>query len=255
MADKPLKLIVIGIGVGNPEHLTVQAIDALNRADVFFIPDKGTEKAGLRHLRTEICQRFIKGDAYRFVPVPMPERARNPADYRSTVAVWHDEIAAAYRRLLAAELPDGACGAFLCWGDPALYDSMIRILEQIRAQGVALDFEVIPGISSVQALAAQHRIPLNRIGEPVLITTGRKLGNRLADDIGSAVVMLDGELSFMRLDQDLDIYWGAYLGSADEILVSGRLRDVRDQIVTRRAEARERHGWIMDCYLLRRRDS
>jgi len=255
MTDKPLKLLIIGIGVGNPDHLTVQAIDALNRADVFFIPDKGTEKAGLRHLRTQICRRFIKGDAYRFVPVPMPERGRSPTDYQATVAVWHDEIAATYRRLLTAELPDGACGAFLVWGDPALYDSMIRIVEQIRASGVAIDYEVIPGISSVQALAAAHRIPLNRIGEPVLITTGRKLGAALPEDIGSTVVMLDGDLSFMRIAQDLDIYWGAYLGSADEILISGRLADVRDAIVAQRAAARARHGWIMDCYLLRRRDS
>jgi len=255
MTSKPLKLLIIGIGVGNPDHLTVQAIDALNRADVFFIPDKGTEKAGLRHLRTQICQRFIKGDAYRFVPVPMPERGRNPTDYRATVAVWHDEIASTYRRLLTAELPEGACGAFLVWGDPALYDSMIRIVEQIRASGMEIDYDVIPGISSVQALAAQHRIPLNRIGEPVLITTGRKLGTALPDDVGSVVVMLDGELSFMRIDQDLDIYWGAYLGSADEILIAGRLAEVRDEIVARRQAARERHGWIMDCYLLRRRDS
>jgi precorrin-6A synthase len=104
-------------------------------------------------------------------------------------------------------------------------------------------------------LTAQHGIPLNRIGEPVLITTGRKLGTALPDEVGSVVVMLDGELSFMRIEQDIDIYWGAYLGSADEILISGRLAEVRNDIVARRAAAREQHGWIMDCYLLRRRDS
>lgn len=255
MSCKPLKLLIIGIGVGNPEHLTVQAIKALNRADVFFIPDKGTEKAALRHLRTEICERFIEGGAYRFVQVPMPERERNPADYRSTVAAWHTEIATAYERLLTSELTDGACGALLVWGDPSLYDSTIRIIEQIRANGVAIDYDVIPGISSVQALAAQHRIPLNRIGEPVLITTGRRLADGFPDDVGSVVVMLDGDRSFRRVDQDLEIYWGAYLGTADEMLISGRLADVRDEIETRREQARQKNGWIMDSYLLRRRDS
>jgi precorrin-6A synthase len=255
MSCKALKLIIIGIGAGNPEHLTVQAIKALNRADVFFIPDKGDEKAALRQLRTEICERFIEGDAYRFVQVPMPERERNPADYRSTVAAWHAEIAAAYERLLTSELTDGACGALLVWGDPSLYDSTIRIIEQIRAKGVAIDYDVIPGISSVQALAAQHRIPLNRIGEPVLITTGRRLADGFPDGVGSVVVMLDGDQSFRRVDQDLDIYWGAYLGMADEMLISGRLADVRDEIETRREQARRKNGWIMDSYLLRRRDS
>jgi precorrin-6A synthase len=253
--DKPLKLLIIGIGVGNPDHLTVAAIQALNRADVFFIPDKGSEKAALRRLRTEICARFIEGDAYRFVPVPIPDRARNPENYHATVAGWHDEIAATYQRLFIAELADGACGALLVWGDPSLYDSMIRIVEKIRANGVALDYEVIPGISSVQALAAAHRIPLNRIGEPVLITTGRKLSDGFPDDVGSVVVMLDGDQSFRRVDPDLEIYWGAYLGTADEILISGRVADVRAEIETRREKARRRHGWIMDCYLLRRRES
>ena len=64
--------------------------------------------------------------------------------------------------------------------------------------------------------------------------------------------MLDGEQSFRRVDPELDIYWGAYLGTADEILISGRLADVRDEIEARREQARQRHGWIMDCYLLRR---
>jgi len=252
MTSKPLKILVIGIGAGNPEHLTVQAIKALNRADVFFIPDKGAEKTALRHLRTEICRRFIEGEAYRFVPVPIPERERNPVDYRSAVAAWHEAIAVTYARLFEAELPDGACGALLVWGDPSLYDSTLRILERIRATGVALDYEVIPGISSVQVLTAQHRVPLNRIGEPVLITTGRKLTDGFPDDVGSVVVMLDGEQSFRRVDPELDIYWGAYLGTADEILISGRLADVRDEIEARREQARQRHGWIMDCYLLRR---
>lgn len=254
MTDNILKLLVIGIGAGNPEHLTVQAIKALNRADVFFIPDKGAEKAALRQLRTEICRRFIEGDAYRFVPVPVPERERNPADYRSAVAAWHEAIATTYAELFKSELTGGACGALLVWGDPSLYDSTLRILERIRATGVALDYEVIPGISSVQALTAQHRVPLNRIGEPVLITTGRKLADGFPDDVGCVVVMLDGEQSFRRVDPELDIYWGAYLGTADEILIAGRLADVRDEIEARREQARQRHGWIMDCYLLRRRD-
>jgi len=254
MTGNILKLLVIGIGAGNPEHLTVQAIKALNRADVFFIPDKGAEKAALRQLRTDICRRFIEGDSYRFVPVPIPERARNPADYRSTVAAWHEAIAATYAELFTSELTGGACGALLVWGDPSLYDSTLRILERIRATGVALDVEVIPGITSVQALTAQHRVPLNRIGEPVLITTGRKLANRFPDDVGSVVVMLDGEQSFRRSDPELEIYWGAYLGTDDEILISGRLADVRDEIEARREQARQQHGWIMDCYLLRRRD-
>ena len=73
------KILVIGIGAGNPDYLTIQAIDALNRADVFFIPDKGAEKAALRELRTAICERFIKRATYRTVGFTMPKRAEAAA--------------------------------------------------------------------------------------------------------------------------------------------------------------------------------
>ena len=80
--------------------------------------------------------------------------------------MWADAI----ERELA---PDGV-GAFLAWGDPSLYDSTLRILDAV-AQHVEIDYDVIPGITAIQALTARHRIPLNDIGEPVLITTGRRL--------------------------------------------------------------------------------
>ena len=74
-----------------------------------------------------------------------------------------------------------------------------------------------------------------------------------ASDADTLVVMLDAEDSYRSVaDQDLDIYWGAYLGTPDEILVSGRLDDVYEQIKQLRAEARQRKGWVMDTYLLRR---
>ncbi len=142
------------------------------------------------------------------------------------------------------------------WGDPAIYDSTLRIIERVRAKGLALDFEVIPGISSVQVLAAKHRIALNRIGEGVLLTTGRKLTEGFPDDGGSVVVLLDGVQAFAGFaEQDLEIFWGAYLGTDHEILRSGKLAEVRDEIVAVRQEARARHGWIMDIYLLRKSGS
>ncbi|CAN5207982.1 precorrin-6A synthase (deacetylating) [soil metagenome] len=247
------KILIIGIGAGDPDHMTVQAITALNRADVVFLPDKGEEKAALRHLREQICARFIE-KPYRTVTVETPQRAPAGCNYRGVVDDWHARIAANYERLFRDELREGQHGALLVWGDPALYDSTLRIVERIRAGGFALDWDVIPGISSVQVLAARHRIALNRIGEPVMITTGRKLAGGFPAGQDSVVVMLDGEQTFARIaPEDLEIYWGAYLGTPDEILIAGPLADVASEIERVRAQAREKHGWIMDIYLLRRR--
>ncbi|MBZ9723514.1 precorrin-6A synthase (deacetylating) [Mesorhizobium sp. CO1-1-11] len=249
------KLLVIGIGAGNPDHMTVQAIAGLNRADVLFIPDKGTDKTDLANLRRGICDRFVTNPASRRVEFDVPVRAEPTSSYRSTVDDWHEAIAAIYEALIRDEISGDGCGAFLIWGDPSLYDSALRILERVRLRGnVAFDLEVIPGITAVQALAASHKTALNRIGDPVLITTGRRLTEEgMPDNAGSAVVMLDGKCAFNTLaDRDLFIQWGAYLGTPDEIIISGRLGDVGAEIEKRRDEARRKKGWIMDTYLLRK---
>jgi precorrin-6A synthase len=248
-------ILIIGIGAGDPDYITMQAVKALNRVDVFFLMDKGTEKSKLIELRKEICRRFIQGDDYRFVDATSPEWDRKSDDYLATVDDLNRDKQAVFERLIA-EMKDGECGAFLVWGDPTLYDSTIRIIETIVAGGGhELDYQVIPGISSVQALAARHKTPLNRIGQSVEITTGRRLAEGFPDNIDSVVVMLDGGNSYTQFaDQDIDIYWGAYLGTPDEILVSGKLKDVAGDIERIRAEARRENGWIMDTYLMRRGD-
>jgi len=242
---------VIGIGTGNPEHLTIQGLQALKATDAVFALDKGDAKAGLIGVRRQICDRYIEGRPYRFVEAADPERDRRPADYGVAVDDWHAARAALYEDLIAEHLREDERGAFLVWGDPSLYDSTLRILERVLIRGrVGFTYDVIPGITSVQALAAAHRIPLHRIGEPVRITTGRRLRDGLGEEPGATVVMLDGDPRFEGLDPDLTIHWGAYLGTPDELLVAGRLGDVAEEIRRVRAEARARHGWIMDIYLL-----
>jgi precorrin-6A synthase len=159
-----------------------------------------------------------------------------------------------FEAAIGANLGADGVGAFLVWGDPALYDSTLRVIDRILARG-AIDFEyrVIPGITSVQALAARHRLPLNRIGEPIHITTGRRLADGFPDDLDSVVVMLDAALACVDFaDEELYIYWGAYLGTPDEVLRSGRLVDVAADLARTKRDLRARHGWIMDTYLLRR---
>jgi precorrin-6A synthase len=251
------KVFVIGIGAGNPDYITVQAINALNEVDVFFIIDKGEEKEDLVRLRKEICERFIKNKSYRMVEAADPPRDRTPSSYEPAVRAWHEQRADIYQRLIGEELGEDERGAFLVWGDPSLYDSTLRIIEQIIAQGaVAFEYEVVPGISAIQALAARHRIALNRIGRSIHITTGRKISEGLPNNVDDVIVMLDANCSFKTIDDpDIDIYWGAYIGTEDEILVAGNLRERMDDIERMRAQAKARKGWIMDTYLLRKHEA
>lgn len=248
------KLLVIGIGAGNPDYITIQAVKALNTVDVFFLMDKGRSKDTLIDLRRDICERYITDRHYRFVEARSPERDRDDADYRASVDDLNQARQRIFERLINEEMTDEECAAFLVWGDPALYDSTLRILQAILASGACtFEYEVIPGITSVQALAAQHKVALNQIGRSVEITTGRRLAAGQVSDADSLVVMLDAQDAYRQVaDQETEIYWGAYLGTPDEILISGRLKDVADEIERVRKAARLANGWIMDTYLLRK---
>ena len=247
-------ILIVGIGSGNPEHMTVQAINALNQADVLFIPTKGVAKAELADVRRDIVSRYVTNPATRTVDYAVPVRRIADGTYGKSVDDWHAAITAIYSELFLNELTDDGTGAFLVWGDPMLYDSTIRIIERAKAAGkVAFDYSVIPGITSLQALCASHRIPLNLVGKPVEVTTGRRLAGTFPEHSETVVVMLDGQQAFGEIDDpDAMIYWGAYLGTSDEIVIAGNLLEKKQEILETRARERERHGWIMDIYLLRK---
>ncbi|MFK3817104.1 precorrin-6A synthase (deacetylating) [Pseudomonas sp. NPDC089407] len=244
-------LMLIGIGPGDPRQVTYEAVDALRSASVFFVLDKGGDKDELVRLRKAILQRYRPEGGYRLVQVADPLRDHQADDYLGAVQDWHRQRAALYAQLIEQEMGGGETGAFLLWGEPTLYDSTLRILGLVRERGVALRLQVIPGISSVQALAARHQVALNRIGEPLTVLPGRRLVEQ--GGIDNVVVMLDGRCTFAQLDDPgLMIYWGAYLGTEDEVLIAGPLAAVKAQILEVRERVRARKGWIMDTYLLRR---
>jgi precorrin-6A synthase len=249
------KISVVGIGAGDPEHITVQAINALNAVDVVFMMDKGDQKRELTDLRREICDRYITGPGYRIVTAADPERDRGAAAYQQAVNDWRSRRAEIYEQMISGELGEDGRGAFLAWGDPAIYDSTVHVLDEVLGRGnVVFELQVIPGISSIQALAARHRVSLTRTGRPVHLTTGRLLAEGFPDNADDVVVMLDSRCAFTGVDPDTEIYWGAYVGSPDEILISGPAGEAGPQIVAAREAARAEHGWIMDSYLLRRPD-
>ncbi|WP_135448334.1 precorrin-6A synthase (deacetylating) [Tabrizicola caldifontis] len=240
-------LSLIGIGTGNPDHVTGQAIRALKAADLILIPRKGQAKSDLADLRRQILAQVLT----RPVPVAeydVPQRA-DQDDYLGAVNDWHDAIARVWTESIAAH--PGACEvALMVWGDPSLYDSTLRIAA--RLPGVSV--RVIPGITSLQALTAAHAIPLNTLAAPVTITTGRQLRDHgWPEGATTLAVMLDKGGAFTAIDPEgVMIWWGAYVGMPEECLIHGPLAEVAEKILATRARLRAEHGWIMDIYLLRR---
>ncbi|MCH2096471.1 MAG: precorrin-6A synthase (deacetylating) [Rhodobacteraceae bacterium] len=238
-------LWLVGIGTGSEAHLTLEGRQALRAARAILVPHKGHGKDDLAELRYRIIT--ATGSDARVVTFQYP--VRDPAlPYLERVEAWHDEIARRWQTALANI--DGPV-ALLVWGDPSLYDSTLRIARRLTP---VPRLRVVPGITAIQALTAAHAIPLNTVNGPVLITTGRQLRDHgWPGGTETLVVMLDGDTSFQSLDpKDLHIWWGAYLGAPEQILIEGPLAKVSQNILETRATARAAHGWIMDTYLLRK---
>lgn len=253
--DRNRRVYLVGIGAGDPEHLTLGAVRALNRTDAVFIVDKGEMGAALHAARLELCRRVIDPiHPYRVVEVALEGvRDRDAGPYDNAISSWRDARATAYEELIGALSP-GEVGAFLAWGDPSLYDGTLAILDDVRSRGrVEFAVEVVPGVSSIAALAARHAIALNRAGESILVTTGRRLmRDGVPDGVDNIVVMLDAHDAWHAFDDDFEVWWGAFVGLPHELIASGRLGDEREHIDRLRSEARSRDGWLFDTFLFRR---
>ncbi|MDN4517121.1 precorrin-6A synthase (deacetylating) [Mycolicibacterium austroafricanum] len=255
--DQPVRVRILGVGMG-PQHVTPEVAGALRDADYVLAADKGDDDRddGLLALRRAIVNAHAGPDGpVEIVSVTDPERNRSAGltatDYQGAVADWHDARAARYAAVLKER---GGTAAFLVWGDPSLYDSTIRVVEKVRQLGVPVDYDVLPGISAPQLLAARHRIVLHEVGRPVHVTTGRRVQEAVAAGLDNIVAMLNPppeRLDLTGLD-DWTMWWGANLGAAGERLVSGRLAQVLPAVVDARAAAKKEAGWEMDLFLVRK---
>jgi precorrin-6A synthase len=248
-----IDLCLVGIGTGNPDHVTRQGVKALNAADLILVPRKGAGKADLAELRLQLCQELVTNPATQVVGFDMPVRDADDPDYPAAVHRWHDAIAEIWLATIRTHLPAGGRIALLVWGDPSLYDSTLRIAERLAVQ-LPVKVSVVPGITALQALTAAHAIALNDINAPVTITTGRQLRDfGWPVNADTVAVMLDGHCAFQHLPTEgVTIWWGAYLGMPQQVLVSGALSEVSARILVERQAARAAHGWVMDIYLMRR---
>jgi precorrin-6A synthase len=239
-------LTLIGIGTGHPDHLTRGAVRALQEAGTILIPRKGSSKEDLAEVRRALVDSVVSGPV-RVVEFDLPVRDEGIADYRERVDRWHDAIAEVWVQAAG----DAERVGMLVWGDPSLYDSTLRIAGRLSP---VPEIEVIPGITALQALTAAHAVPLNGVGEPVVITTGRQLRDQgWPAGADRVAVMLDAGGAYQVLDPaGLTIWWGANLGLPSQALDHGPLEQAGPRIMATRAALRAAHGWVMDVYLLAR---
>lgn len=173
-------LIGIGVGPGDPELLTIKAINALRSCDLILVP--ATEASGSAAGRAETivlagCPEVA--DRIERVPFSMADRSGVTERRRNA---WQASAEQAVGGFRAGARRVG----FATIGDPSVYSTFSYLVASVRDQLGALDVEVVPGITAMQALAAASATPLVE-GDEVLALIPLKGGIDRAVEVAKAV--------------------------------------------------------------------
>lgn len=138
------KFYGIGVGVGDPENITIKAAKRLHEVDVIVLPEA---KSGEGSTAFNIVKEYVKTDVKQlFLEFPMIKDVEARKIFRKNNA---DKI--------SVELENGKNVAFLTIGDPMTYSTYTYVLEHIADD---VEVETIAGITSFNSIAARLNIPL-----------------------------------------------------------------------------------------------
>ena len=141
------KLYGIGLGPGDPELITLKALRTIKNCDLILCPKSRVRE---NSLALQILQELTGGE------VPFWEIEYPTVTDKDELALKWEEHA----NMIARELKEQKRVGFITLGDPGIYSTFIYLLYTIQARHPGTDWEIIPGISSIQLASARSGIPL-----------------------------------------------------------------------------------------------
>jgi precorrin-2/cobalt-factor-2 C20-methyltransferase len=176
----------VGVGPGDPELLTIKAQRTLQKVAVisFTQLDDGKESYAL-----SVVRGVLEAAKPAFLAITIPSDDETPVGPQT----WTDAAAE-----IAGHLSQGKDVAFITEGDPMLYSEFFQVLGSVQSVVPDLEFEVIPGVSSVMAAAASSGMPLVTHGQRLTILP-KVYG---IDDLREAITNSDTTV-LMEVDRDL----------------------------------------------------
>lgn len=176
----------VGVGPGDPELLTIKAQKTLQKVAVisFTQLDDGKESYAL-----SVVRGVLEAAKPAFLAITIPSDDETPVSPQT----WTDAAAE-----IAGHLSQGKDVAFITEGDPMLYSEFFQVLGSVKSVVPDLEFEVIPGVSSVMAAAASSGMPLVTHGQRLTILP-KVYG---IDDLREAITNSDTTV-LMEVDRDL----------------------------------------------------
>ena len=142
-----MKLFCVGCGPGNPELLTIRALNLITEADVIFVP---TSKLDKPSIALSIVAKYIK-ETTKIINLvfPMVKDKDSLKDYWKKNTLEISQMVRTGKKTL-----------YLTVGDPSLYSTWIYIHRELKKNHKDIEIEIIPGITSIFAFAAESKLSL-----------------------------------------------------------------------------------------------
>ena len=142
-----MKLFCVGCGPGDPELLTIRALNLITEADVIFVP---TSKVDKPSIALSIVAKYIK-ETTKIINLvfPMVKDKDSLKDYWEKNTLEISQMVRTGKKTL-----------YLTVGDPSLYSTWIYIHRELKKNHKDIEIEIIPGITSIFAFAAESKIGL-----------------------------------------------------------------------------------------------
>jgi precorrin-2/cobalt-factor-2 C20-methyltransferase len=193
MSTRAGKLIGVGTGPGDPDLLTLKAVQAIEAADVLaFFAKQGSRS----NARTIVARHVPQGMAELPLRYPVTtELDKDCAEYRTAIDAFFDQSA----ERIAAELAAGRTVAVLSEGDPFFYGSYMHLHVRLAHR---FEAEVIPGVTAMSGCWSAAGVPLMQGDDVTTVLPGTlpedALARRLAGTDAVVVMKVGRNLAKIR---------------------------------------------------------
>ena len=153
--------MVLGVGPGDPELITVKAFRKLKESPVIAYPKK---QKGSKSYAQRIIEVYIQPNEKEMLGLVFP-MTKDPTILERK---WMRN-----RRKVWEKLQEGKDVAFVTEGDPLLYSTFIHMMNLMQEKHPEVEIEIVPGISSINGAASRLGIPLADGDDHVAIVPAR----------------------------------------------------------------------------------